>query len=464
MKINIHLALICSLAPFFLRANLDGTLDNLFGTTGQVRTLFSAPTTGQIPRTMRLQCDGKVVIAGRNNQPGGPCTFIQRYKPDGTLDVSFGASGEVIECFAGGTFYLSDMVIQPDGKIVGGIVTPIAGNDTLVVARFLENGQLDNSFGTNGFAQHDIAVGGAFRMLAAFAIDHNENIVVATSTTTTNTGVVARFTPQGSIDTSFGTNGITTLDPLDFGGTIINFFGIKIQSDNKIVAFGAMLTTGDLNAVLQSDGSIAGVPQEVFFVARFLPSGAIDTTFGQQGAAIVAAGAGAGGGAIQDDGKILAYGSLNTPPLYVIRLDQQGRLDASFGNQGVGTYPLSGNINNMNCMALQPDQKILVANSFSVDASANNLTFTAVRILPDGTIDRSFGDEGYVNTFVLGRPNCQTFACITDFDNNLYITGTVENIRVGITRYTVDSLNNSSFYDTVIKRYCNETVIKNNRV
>ena len=78
--------------------------------------------------------------------------LLTRYNSDGTLDTSFGTNGIVTNS---GINQGKDVVIQPDGKIL------VTGNPTNTrvefgVARFNSNGSLDTSFGTNGIASHSI--------------------------------------------------------------------------------------------------------------------------------------------------------------------------------------------------------------------------------------------------------------------------------------------------------------------
>jgi uncharacterized delta-60 repeat protein len=441
-----------------LCATQDGALDPTFGNNGQLITFFPANGTAQIPRNIRIQSDGKIIVSGRNNQPGGPCAFLNRYNIDGTLDTTFGIGGQSIVCFALATFYTADIVLQPNDQIIGGIVTPMAGNDTLVLTRLLANGSVDTSFGTNGFAELTIAPGGAARELIALALQTDgKPVAVSTTSSGTQKGVVARFLSNGAVDTSFGNDGVVLIDPTNYGGVALAFFGVQIQHDGKIVAFGDMVALVGAPPFTDNDMlTVFATPTDVFFVARFLPDGTLDPHFGANGVAITYAGTGGAAGVIQSDGKIVVTGSNATPPLYVVRYTADGVLDTSFANQGVGTYSMSGNIPNTNCINLQSDGKIVVSNSFSADNTANGLTFTAVRINTDGSLDTTFGNGGYVNTFVLGQPNCQTFASGIDTNGKIYVTGTVGNTQVGLVRYLVNSITYGPLSKALAQRYYNQ--------
>ena len=143
-----------------------GELDPTFGLNGKVLAPFGPPyPTNQIV-AVATQPDGKYVAAGEVG--ARPDFGLARYNADGSLDTTFGVSGFVdshlIFPAGSGRFsaenFASDVAIQPDGKIleVGSIaiVEPVGGvvaNFTLDIglARFDATGQLDTSFGVNGY-------------------------------------------------------------------------------------------------------------------------------------------------------------------------------------------------------------------------------------------------------------------------------------------------------------------------
>src|ERR1041385_6325307 len=99
------------------RYNTDGTLDNTFGRGGKVRTDF--PGLAAVPSAVVIQTDGKIVVAGG---AFSQFTFagnfeVVRYKPNGSLDRSFGNGGIVTTTFPEGS-YAFDVALQPDGKII----------------------------------------------------------------------------------------------------------------------------------------------------------------------------------------------------------------------------------------------------------------------------------------------------------------------------------------------------------
>lgn len=262
-----------ALAQFALvRYNNDGTLDTGFGVGGIAVTSMS---TGASPSgdPFAVQTDGKIVVTGvRNNS-----VALVRYTTNGTLDTSFGTGGVVSS--EGG--YGTSVILQPNGKIVvagGRFDVDLLSGDFLTL-RFNADGSPDTTFNApSGFVSTDF---GGDDQGGSAALQSDGKIVVF-GTTTGATGAdfaLARYNANGSLDTSFGTDGKVTVD---FGG---NEFGanVVVQADGKIVVIG-----GDFGRAL---------------VARYHADGTADASF--DGAAIPFFGF---GGALQADGKIVAVG------------------------------------------------------------------------------------------------------------------------------------------------------------
>jgi uncharacterized delta-60 repeat protein len=201
-----------------VRLNPDGTRDGGFGSNGVFIYLSGSAGSPQFEevRALSILPNGKVILAG---------THLLRLEPDGTIDATFSPMPVPL------IFPATDMKLQPDGKIVlGG-----AQNSNFALARYNSNASIDTSFGINGIATLDF--GGADIANAIF-LDTNGDILAGGSTLGGNPSrrkfALARFKPNGSPDTSFGTDGKVTTD---FGGDA-NIFGLARQSDGKIVAAG----------------------------------------------------------------------------------------------------------------------------------------------------------------------------------------------------------------------------------
>lgn len=234
---------------FLTRLNTNGRLDHRFGKNGKVVTDFSG--FDDYASGIALQADGKIVVAGYAYTSGaGFDVALARYTLNGRLDSSFGSGGKVVTN-VGNDEVAHKLVVQRDGKIVvvgaSGImdsVSVIVDGDFLL-ARYQPNGNLDTSFGVQGMTLTDF--NGTTDNAEDVKIDRNGRYVVAGWTQDVSTGAyrfgVARYLSNGNIDSEFGIGGKVITH---FGGDHSQAYAIVVQPDNKIVAAGgAVLTEGD---------------------------------------------------------------------------------------------------------------------------------------------------------------------------------------------------------------------------
>jgi uncharacterized delta-60 repeat protein len=309
----------------------NGRLDATFGARGVAR--FGSPDLDEVPLSGVRQPDGKIAVAGvADVRGGGQDLFVARLGPDGALDKAFGSGGTVTtDVGAGDDFDFGyGVALQRDGKIV--VVGDTGVRDRpgdIAVARYTREGALDPSFGVDGKLQTDL--GGA-ETAHAVAVQRDGKIVVGGAHGPGGeAGIVGfllvRYRPNGGLDPTFGRGGVVrTRHPgLDAGSVTT----LMLLPDGRIVAAGY---------------GIAG--DEYLLVVRYTATGAIDRSFGRNGnVAIRVAPAvseiGGFAGAIQADGKILVAGG-SGGRFFVARLLPDGKLDRSFGGIGfVATQPAS---------------------------------------------------------------------------------------------------------------------------
>jgi uncharacterized delta-60 repeat protein len=318
--------------------------------------------------------------------------------PAGYPDLTY--SGRFTNIHVGKADDVGAGVLQPDGKIVvAGSDTALDGSQTVALVRYLQNGQLDASF---GFPVHngvdELPSGSMIDEVYAVAVDQNQgspedgDIVVAGSWTDTNGQhelALARFRADGFFDTSFGTDGVVN-DP-----TVANATGLAlaIRPDDSIVVLGA------------SDWPGAGA---VPFVESFKPDGTPDPSFGVSGEPGVAFPFGgepaalSGGLALDAAGNILVAGveqsSTSSATVAVARLTSDGQPDRSFGSEGIATVRLDGDRIPKIVAGLAIDQSghIVVAGTadfFGSSGSPGTPTssdFWVARFGTDGNLDSSF--------------------------------------------------------------------------
>jgi uncharacterized delta-60 repeat protein len=290
------------------RYNPDGSLDAGFGQGGIVTTRF--PGQGSFASALALQADGRIVAAGTDyvdfsSDDSSDTDFaLARYEPDGSPDTSFGRGGQVTTDFGGFNDDAFAVLLQPDGRIVavGSAKSPRDFYD-FALARYLDDGSLDASFGRGGRVRTDFGDHGFDRARAA-VLQPDGRIVAAGFATSQDGGTqnfaIARYGPDGAPDRSFARTGRRQVD-----------FGSCCQAAN------ALLLQGDGRLVLVGYPDSESSDSD-FVLVRLNPNGTLDAGFGSGGRVRTSFGdlnGGANGAALQADGRIVAVGfqATNTP-------------------------------------------------------------------------------------------------------------------------------------------------------
>jgi uncharacterized delta-60 repeat protein len=311
----------------------------------------------------------------------------------GSLDPTFGSGGRVVTP-VGTEDRGNALAMQPDGKlVVVGKTRPGSVRFDYAVARYNTDGSLDTSFAGDGTFVLSLNIQGSPEDEAmSVAIQPDGKIVVAGNARTTGGGLthsgVLRLNPDGTPDPGFGVNGLVLIEAAVDKAVVI-------QADGKIVSAGGSSTF--------SPSQLAN-----YQLARLNPDGTPDSTFGTAGLLIVdfaGSGDSVWGLALQPDGKILAAGTSRvigqSDNFAVARINTDGTLDATFGNQGKVTTDFATDADVGRAITLQPDGKIIV--SGCAKPIVNIFDFGLVRYNTDGTVDTSFGNNGRVTTnFDLG--------------------------------------------------------------
>jgi len=346
----------------------------------------------------------------------------------GDLDPTFGNGGKVTTDFSVPTA-ASALAIQGDGKlIVAGIVQLPTGVD-FGLARYNPDGSLDTSFGTGGSLAIDF-FGGDDRALAV-AIQPDGKIVVAGHATTASGGLdfaLARVNSNGTLDTSFGSGGKITDD---FHGRDDRIRSILILSDGRI---------GVAGFATQADGSSQGAS------ALYKANGNLIGTGDDDGFKFFSA------LALQPDGKIILGGSVvegqgPRDDFRLFRINANLEDDTAFGNRGDVTTDFGGN-DDAFAIALQPDGKIVAAGA---SGQAGVGEFALARYNTDGSLDSSFGSSGKLRSSSLGSPGKAAVAnaVVIQPDNKIVAVG-VSNPSAGasdftLVRYNADGSLDSTF-------------------
>ncbi len=338
-----------------VRYNYNGTLDSTFGING-----IADPNmlTNRIQlRSLAIQNDGKILVAGANIGIIHENFVVLRYNSTGTLDTTFGSGGKITTTIGNGYSRALSLAIQVDGKIVAVGYYGTSNLSACAVVRYNKDGTLDNTFGTGGKTTTTI---GTYFMGASVAIQNDGKIVVVGRSDDGNNLVaeIIRYKTDGTLDSTFGNGGM---------GTKImgSFFSVAIQPDGKIVA----------------GGGVGGV---FFIVARYNTSGTLDTSFHAIGYVTTKINGNNDGSslALQTDGKIVFAGSTSNGSnidFGVVRYNSNGSLDDTFWSRSFGYL---GFDDYAHSLALQKDGKIVVAGQAENNGSS---AFQIIRINGDSS-------------------------------------------------------------------------------
>ena len=220
------------------RYNPDGTPDATFGSGGQVSTDFLGFEDDAF--SVLIQPDGKIVAVGSANDPATFYDFAAaRYLANGTIDMTFGVGGKVHSDFGGQDFDRArSAALQPDGKIVaaGFAISHGGGVQNFAVARYTSNGVLDTTFSRDGKTQIDF--GNCCQSATKVLLQSDGKIITvggSNGESSDDDFLLARLSPRGALDTTFGVGGQvrTSFGDLNGGAN-----GAALQSDGKIVAVG----------------------------------------------------------------------------------------------------------------------------------------------------------------------------------------------------------------------------------
>lgn len=326
---------------------------------------------------------------------------------DGDLDPSFGNGGKVVTDFNNSTDWMSRIAVQPDGKIVA--IGDTHPSHKGALARYNPDGTLDTTFGNGGKV---ITVASVRESANGLLILPDGKIMISGSISLPSefdsSFALLRFNSDGSVDTTFG-NGGTVMTNIAEADDYA--YAIARQSDGKIVAAGRRGI--QFYPTEQRKGHVA--------LARYNPDGSLDATFGNGGTVENNFGQGLESYAleliIQPDGKLVIAGE-SAYEFLVARYNSNGTLDTTFGNGGFAEVNFSSNWDHGRDAVLQADGKIILVGIAEINTPYDS--FAVARVNPDGSLDQSFGNGGKV--VMVDRGDLE--AAVLQSDGKLIALGT----------------------------------------
>lgn len=421
-----------------LRYNPDGTLDGTFGAGGVVVTAVGDRDAGA--HALAEQPDGGLVVAGEAYNGHAWDFALARFDRRGALDASFGRAGIVTMPVGAADDHAYAVLQQADGKVVAAGETYDGSRTRFAVLRCTENGGGDESFGEGGRVITEVGAGES--KARALVQQADGKLAVAGSGWNGHDSdfALARYLADGRLDERFGTQGKVVTG---IGGGEDEASALVQQGDGKLVAGGSAWNGRDWDFALaryQDDGALdrsfgaggkvvtqVGASEDRIYtlvaqpdgklvaagyavrdglgvaLARYLPDGRLDPSFGSGGKVVTVLGGADWARALvrQPDGKLVAAGCTwheNRWKFLLLRYAADGALDAGFGTAGVVVTPLGQFENCAEGLVVQPDGR-LVAVGFMGNHD-RRWNFVLARYNADGSRDASFGDGGFVLTRV----------------------------------------------------------------
>jgi uncharacterized repeat protein (TIGR01451 family)/uncharacterized delta-60 repeat protein len=363
---------------------------------------------GAAVQAVAIQANGEAIIGGYFDSYNDTNVYgIARLLANGFLDTSFNTGTGINNGF------VDALAIDSTGRvIVGGSFASINNNITASnIARLNYNGSADTSFNSG------VGFNGT---VYALSIDANGDILAGgdfTSYNTTNCNHIARLLPGGGLDANFLPN---TGNGLTNYGTDGDVWAVATDGNGNIILGGQFIHVNGSN---------------MNYVARLLPSGALDTTFNPEigpDDTVYSVAIETNNNEIFIGGAFQNYRLVSRSSIALIATD--GSLDTTF-NPGTGA---DGPIYSV---VVQPDGNVLIGGQFTSFNTTRRIGLA--RLLPQGWLDTSFMDTaynqfaGFINPYYNDTPNT-IYALGLEASGNIIAGGSFTNgVGGGFTRADV---------------------------
>lgn len=328
-----------------------GRLDPTFGNRGRVVTDLGAD---DYAFDLAIGSDGGIVVVGERSTSATDRVFVQRYRPNGSLDPGFADGGTAVTGFGRRLQTASAVVITPAGRIVIAGSTSNGITSRSAIARFLRDGRLDDTFGDDGRVTTDVSPSG--EQLTDVLLQPDGKIVAVgwAEGSLVPAFSAVRYMGDGRLDDGFDWDGVARMD-------------VSVGSDKG------------LGAALQPDGSLVIVGsasagnRDEWGIVRVGPHGHLDDTFGHRGLLVTGFGPGydeAAAVAVVGNGKLVVAGRIRNgakDDMALLRFKPGGKHDLTFGAGGRVLCDFAGGSDAARDLITQVNGKILVVGEAVID-------------------------------------------------------------------------------------------------
>jgi uncharacterized delta-60 repeat protein len=300
-------------------------MDKTFGKNGFCTIDFNQGN--DIAYSLAVTKSGKILIAGTSNNGSDQDFALVRLTATGAPDVGFGELGRLTAALGsqdgtGGNEFAYSVLSQPDDKVVISGFSETKTDTVFVTIRYDDKGKLDTEFGKGGMVITKIGEG-RDRAYSSILQPDGKIIVGGTSYRINDSDfVMVRYEADGKRDMTFGNKGIVKQN---FKSRYQNqIFSLSMTIEGKILAAGS---------------SFNGKTTD-FIIAKFLPNGNVDNSFGKGGVSILSGyfQYGAIYGIVSlPNGKVIAAGTSGHDEDYriaVLQYKPNGLMDVAFGSKG----------------------------------------------------------------------------------------------------------------------------------
>ena len=363
-----------------------------------VRVTIHVSGIGDTAQAVVVDPGGNIVLAGSD---GGADSVLVRLTPAGVLDTSFGNGGIAInDLNLNRGDALRALVRLDDGRYLAcGTFNSVGTGFDFDIARFNSNGSLDLTFDGVGYV---VAAQTGPDQCNALAVQADGKIVAAGLTGATGRPQVAlvRYTSSGTLDASFGTGGLLTINAAATASGASEARALVIQPDGKLLIAGYAFGPGNSELlVMRLNGA----------------DGSLDASFGTGGITRTPVGTSediANAMVRQPDGRIVVAGSAiaadGRRDFALARYTTAGVLDPSFGTGGLVTTAVGPSHDDAYALILMPWGRLVAAGSAHINTSTAETDLAVVAYNADGSLDRYFGNAG------------KRMVDISPFDNTVY--------------------------------------------